>query len=366
MKRSDGLIEITIEKLIEGGKGLGRFNSKPVFVSYVLPGEKVAVRVIDQRRHFMEAELKEILEPSPERISPPCPYFQACGGCQWQHIPYQKQLEYKQDIVRETLKRIGKIANPDVQPTLPSPKEWNWRSRVMLHGNEKGEIGFFRPKSYSVVDIEECKIADETVNAQLKNLRSQTRARKTDYEIRSTGQSGFTQVNPSQNENLKQLLKVWVQDLPHETIIELFCGGGNFTEVLAPMAKKITAVDSDRYCIDHAQATLSHFDALTLKCTDAVQFFAKQTEPIDLLLLDPPRDGAAGVVEGVLKTQPKNIIYISCNPATLARDLQFLRSFAGYHLVKNRPIDMFPHSFHIESISLLTCDPLPSTQPSIS
>ena len=361
MKRSDGLIEIKIEKLIEGGKGLGRYNNKPVFVPQVLPGETVAVRVIDQRRHYMEAELKEIIEASPDRIEPECPYFGLCGGCQWQAIPYAKQLEAKRDIVRETLKRIGKIEAPIIEPTLPSPQTFGWRSRVTLHGNERGEIGFYRPKSYSIVDIEKCLIVDDAINTQLAELRAIGPKQKQDYELRATRQKGFTQVNPAQNEQLKTLLKEWIADLPHQTVTELFCGGGNFTQILIPLAEKITAVDSDRQCIDHAQETLTNPKAEFI-CTDAVKWFAKQNNPIDLLLIDPPRDGAGGVVEGVLKTKPKNIVYISCNPATLARDIAFLRDFAGYRLVKNRPIDMFPHSFHIESISLLTCgdEPLSS------
>lgn len=364
MTRSDGLIEITIEKLIEGGKGLGRYHGLPVFVPGVLPGEKVTVRIVERRRSFLEGELKEIVQASPDRIEPPCPYFQACGGCQWQHIPYAKQLEYKREIVRETLRRLGKIENPTVEETLPSPQEFGWRSRVTFHGNEKGEIGFFRPKSYSVVDIEKCLIVEDSIHLQLEEIRAMQPRKKRDYELRGGRGRGFTQVNPGQNEQLKALLREWVDPLPHKTVTELFCGGGNFTEVLLPLAEKITAVDSDHDCIEQAkEKLLQHPETSThleLLCTDAVRYYARQTVPIDLLVLDPPRDGAGGVVEGVLKTRPKNILYISCNPSTLARDIRFLSDFAGYRLVKNRPIDMFPQSFHIESISLLTYGSPPS------
>ncbi|OGQ04498.1 MAG: hypothetical protein A2W61_07490 [Deltaproteobacteria bacterium RIFCSPLOWO2_01_44_7] len=290
-----------------------------------------------------------------DRIEPPCPYFGKCGGCQWQHISYETQLEWKQKTLEETLWRTAKIENPHVLPTIPSPKTFGWRSRVTLHGDQKGNIGFFAPNTHKVVDIERCLIVEDSVNEQLAQLRQNKNYLKKDYEVRSTNEKGFTQVNPLQNENLKGLLKEWALKLPHDTIVELFCGSGNFTEVLIPMAKKIVAIDCDRESIEQAQKS---FPAVEFICTDGVRYFAKfkPEEPLDLLVLDPPRDGAGGVVEGVIKTKPKNILYISCNPDTLARDLKYLKDFAGYTLVQTQPIDMFPMSHHIESLSLVSGD----------
>ena len=205
---------------------------------------------------------------------------------------------------------------------------------------------------------------------------------KRDYEINTSGKKGFTQVNPLQNENLKKLLKSWAEKLPHETIVELFCGSGNLTEALIPLAKNIVAVDSDRTAIDLTTSSSelaqlssprkrgsNELDGIPASegmtdyiCTDSVKFFAqyKPETPLDLLVLDPPRDGAAGVVEGVMKTRPKNILYISCNPETLARDLKFLKDFANYELVQSQPIDMFPQSYHIESLSWIRCNVIPA------
>lgn len=303
----------------------------------------------------------EVPQKAPERTVPPCPYFGKCGGCQWQQITYETQLLWKRKILEETLIRTGKIENPKVFPTLPSPRVWNWRSRITLHGNERGAVGFFEADTHKVVDIENCMIADEDLNLQLRAIREalrQTRDNrspvKRDYELRSTVQPGFTQVNPLQNENLKKLLKEWVLPLPHENIVELFCGGGNFTEVLLPLAQKIAAVDCDRDCIEHAVKTLQK-ENVQFICTDAVRYYARLPKgtPVDLLILDPPRDGASGIVEGVLKTRPKNILYISCNPATLARDVKYLKDFAGYQFIQSLPVDMFPMSYHIESLNWL-------------
>lgn len=341
---------------------MGFLEKRPIFVPFVLPGERVAVKIRRRHSQYLEADLVEVMEASPERIDPPCPYFGRCGGCQWQQMKYETQLEWKQKIVEESLQERAKIENPKVLPTIPSPKIFGWRSRVTFHGDANGKIGFYEPESYRVVDIENCLIADATVNEELKRLRTMDRRpwTKKDYEVRSGAMQGFTQVNPEQNENLKILLKEWALDLPHETVVELFCGSGNFTEVLIPMAKKIIAVDCDRTAIDQATSAHQHINtSAQFICSDAIRYFAqiKWEEPLDLLVLDPPRDGAAGAVEGVMKSRPKNILYISCNPDTLARDIKYLKDFAGYEFVQTQPIDMFPMSHHIESLSWIRRSP---------
>ena len=168
--------KIKIEKLVYEGKGMGLLNGKPVFVPYVAAGETVEAEITRRHRQYSEAKLIAVLEPAPERVDPPCPYYGklatpkpqrgegGCGGCQWQHLSYAAQLEWKQKILEETLRQAAKIENPKVLPTIPSPKEFGWRSRVTLHGNERGEIGFYAPESYRVIDIERCLIVEEGVN----------------------------------------------------------------------------------------------------------------------------------------------------------------------------------------------------------
>lgn len=283
------------------------------------------------------------------RITPECPYFGKCGGCDWQDIPYEIQLKWKEE-------KLSQILQKKVLPIIPSPKIFGWRSRITVHTDETGKVGFFAAGTQRVVDIEACLIAEEEVNQQLKKLRGANKKEKKDYELRSTDDKGFTQVNRLQNENLTRLVREWAGKLPHDYIVELFCGHGNLTKVLIPLAKKIIAIDSDREAITSAPTSSAQFI-----CTDAIRFFSQKLEfPVDLLVIDPPRDGAAGVVEGVLKNRPKNILYISCHPATLARDIKFLKEFASYALVQSQPIDMFPHSHHIESLNWIApAGPLP-------
>jgi len=338
---------IEIEKLIFGGQGLGRFEGKPVFVNFVLPGETVIVEIIKRRRKYLEAKLIKVVNSSSDRMDPPCSYFGQCGGCQWQHIRYETQCHWKESILKETLQRTAQIPKPKILPTIPSPKTLGWRRRVVFHGDEEGKVGFYKPNSHRVVDIEQCSIAEEQVNEELQKIRSQKERQKNNYAV---GGEAFAQVNPLQNENLKKLLKEWATPLPHQTILELFCGSGNLTEALIPLTKNIIAVDSEATAIDAAK---EKWEEIEFICSDAVRFYAKHTpkDPLDLLILDPPRDGAGGIIEGVIKTKPKNILYISCNPASLARDLKFLKDFASYELAQSQPIDMFPHSYHIESLS---------------
>jgi len=352
-------VTCVVEKLVYGGKGLAHWNGEAVFIPFVVPGETIRARLLSKRQKIWEAECLEVLEPAADRVQAPCPYFGRCGGCQWQHLSYESQLQWKQKIVAESLMRLGKIENPKVLPTLASPKIWGWRSRILVHGDGQGLVGFYEPDSRKVVDVERCRIADDAVNAQLAGARKTLATQKADLELRSDARQGFSQVNPGQNEQLKKLLQSLAGPLAHEHVVELFCGDGNFSRLFLDRARIFVGVDSSSVAIQHAIRTLAPLHPRNLAhffCDDAAQWWSRyqpQT-PVDLLLLDPPRDGCAKMVEGVMKHRPKNILYISCNPATLARDLKFLKDFAGYSLVQTQPIDMFPHSYHIESLSWIS------------
>jgi len=353
--------QVKIEKLVYGGAGLGVLNGKACFVQGALPGETVSVRVVRSKSSHMEAVISEIHERSKERVDPPCPYYEKCGGCQWQHLNYEAQLQWKQKILEETLQKIGKVVSPKVLPTLSSPQEFGWRSRVNIHSDGFGKVGFFEPNSHRVVDVERCLVASEVVNQQLLQIRDSLKHIKKDLELRDDGASGFAQVNSLQNEKLKELVLKWAQALPHDFILELFCGNGNFSRELLKISKKFVGVDSAPEGIQKANDDLLSFrrkpeSSVFFHCADAAKFFVsyESKTPMDLLLLDPPRDGCGRVVEGVLKHRPKNILYISCNPATLARDIKFLKEFAGYQFVQSQPMDMFPHSYHIESLTLIS------------
>jgi len=365
-------LKITIEKLVHGGSGMGQAEGKRIFVPYSAPGDILDVEVKADHGGFAEAEIASIAEPAPCRVEPRCPVFGACGGCQWQHLSYETQLEAKRGILKETLSRIGKIQNPEVMETLPSPKQWNYRNRIQLHVDSKGRVGFYRPRSKEVVEFDACAIADEGINALLRLRRKEIATRDRGIAICADGggnparlaskencASGgsFAQVNTGQNENLKGVVARWLGEVPHENVLELYAGSGNLTFPCAKVAGCIFASDVDARAIASArerQAALGICN-VEFSCASAGKAAAKLRGRCDAVLVDPPRKGCGEVIEHVTALKAASVLYVSCDPATLARDALSLAR-AGYRLERSLPIDMFPQTFHVESLNLFSLE----------
>lgn len=354
-------MQLTIEKLIHGGSGVGTFEGKKIFVPFTAPGDVVEARITKDHGNFAEAELVRVISASTERVSPLCPVFGRCGGCQWQHLSYASQLKWKRAIVVESLNRIGKLelksAEELVLPTQASPKQWHYRNRIQLHVRQE-KVGFYAPKTNEVVEFSECFIAHEQLNAELNEKRVEISQRDRGIQLRLDESTFFTQVNTEQNEFLRSELMAWVKTLPHQKVLELYAGGGNFTFALAEAAQEVIACDIDVQAINLAKKRQSE-----LKTAENIQFEAvsseklveklqKQRISLDGVVLDPPRKGASEVLPQVVQLQPQWMIYISCDPATFARDIKGL-ALAGYHLKKVQPLDMFPQTFHVEVMGLL-------------
>lgn len=329
-------MRLKIEKLVYGGSGMGFADGMPVFVPGTVAGDEVECEAVKKQKNYVEARLVKIITPSPNRVLPKCEYFGRCGGCQWQYIDYAAQMLWKQLIVEEQLSRIGKIKDPRVLPTIPSPKIWKYRGRVKLHTDAKGRKGFYALASHDIVEIKDCLIAD----------------------ISKDGGEFFTQVNPSQNENLKSLVSELVKERKAGSALELYCGNGNLTFAFADLVEIIEASDSDKNAIAHAKEMSSKnkisnivFEAASGK--KALEKMISKKREFDLLVIDPPRDGCKDIIKYITKMKFKDIIYVSCNPSTLARDINELAK-SGYKLVSCQPIDMFPQTYHIESVSLIT------------
>lgn len=347
-------LQIKITKLTHGGAGLGELGGKKIFVPYSAPGDFLDIQIVNDHESFAEGKIISIAEPSACRVSPPCPVFGKCGGCQWQHINYRTQLEWKKNILTETLERIGGIKNPIVLDTLPSPKEWHYRNRIQLHVDSKGNTGFYRPKSKEVVVFDECAIADERLNKELNARRAEFSSRDRGIALRVEDGPAFSQINSGQNERIKETIAEWLKDIPHRTILELYAGAGNFTFTLAKTAWHVIASDIDGRAIKFAREEQKRLGANNIEfiCAPAAKAARKFSEGCDLVFVDPPRKGCAEAIDAILSLKPKAIIYVSCDPATLARDvLSFSKS--GYKLEKTLPVDMFPQTYHIESVSML-------------
>lgn len=382
----------TVEKLVQGGDGIVRRDERAVFVPFVIPGERVKIRPTGARKP-PRAELTEVMHPSLRRVEPPCPLFTRCGGCRFQHIQYEAQLEYKRDILAETIRRIAKL-EPEVKPMTPSPKEYNYRSRIRLHVKE-GKAGFFGPKKERFFPVDYCRLAEEGINnllPQIPSLLEKHRPRSIEVALTENGEPAavaefadglrtfrrkgaggmgkkyewsedpgwkpvFRQVNRGQNINLRKTVSELVENSKPDDVIELYAGAGNLTGAIMPHCRRITAVDSDAEAVKLARLKFGHIPGGDVKvvrrrAANFLERAKKEKTAPDLVLLDPPRSGAKEAVPGMLALSPRHIIYVSCDPATLARDIRSLHE-GGYEARSVLPLDMFPQTAHIESVTLL-------------
>ena len=344
-----------IEKLNSEGAGIARYEGKICFVPWAVPGDTVLVQVEKEGRDFNECRLLEIFEKSPDRVDPPCPYFLNCGGCQLQNLSYEAQLKAKQAIVTDALKRIAR-SDISVPPIIPSPKIWNYRNRIRLHRDRKGKIGFFKSSSHEIIEIDTCLIADDRLNEKLKRVAFPPAA--DELELRLDASRAFSQVNEAQNETMIKLVLKFASPKKGEKIIDLYCGAGNFTFPLAKTGADVIGVEKSGAEIEEARKRAATEKVTNIRWIQQTAFSALvglkgDGVACDTLVADPPRRGLAEAVEGIRPLSPKKIVYVSCNAATFARDVNGLTKM-GYRLDKIQPLDMFPQTAQVEIIGLLT------------
>ena len=431
--------EIAIERMCYGGAGFGRLEGKACFVPFTAPGDRARIRVVREKRSFLEGELLELPVASPLRVAPDCPLFGSCGGCNWQHLPYQEQLKQKGEIFGDSLRRLGRVESDCIVPVAASELRYGYRSRIQLKLSCKGGVtalGFFKGGSHEVVDAPlGCAIADPLLNqisaqfrALLPRLPGLSAVSQIDLAIGDTGESvallhldgkdpaplvaallavraelpsvsglflrmgaksriekvfgveslsyripaglipgsrpmtlrfgrgGFSQVNYPQNLRLIQTVLEMAALTGSERVLDLYCGNGNISVPLAPLVARVTGIEGYAPSIDDASANAAAngVSNATFQVSDAalaVQRLAARGERFDLVVLDPPRSGAEAVGE-IARLAPKSIIYVSCDPPTLSRDLALLGE-KGYRVVSSQPVDMFPQTYHLESVTLL-------------
>lgn len=336
-----------------GGQGLIRLeNGKVCFVPRVIPGERVTVRLLREKASYAEAELESLVEVSPDRVVPPCPVFGRCGGCHYQHMTYERQLLLKRDQVADVLRRIGGVEGLEVEPTAPSPSEYAYRNRVTVHAR-KGAVGFFGARSRNVVDVKTCPIASEAVNALLTELRA-SRPRDGEYPLREPGEfRGFRQVNDSASVALVEV--VTAMAAPGGTLlVDAYCGAGFFAGRLKGMFDLVVGIEWSADAIRSAREKAGEGEKYLLgdvkdHLVSAMDFALAEGT---LVLLDPPAEGLeAEVITMLLQRRPARLIYVSCNPGTLARDIK--RLSGTYRVKRARPVDMFPQTAEIEVATLL-------------
>ncbi len=362
------------EKLVDGGAALARTDSGVVFVSGALPGERVNFRVTGTKKGITFADAGTISDPSPDRVSPKCPYFGDCGGCEWQHIAYDAQLRYKSEILVENLARIGGFSEEDLPPVkVVASRPWGYRSRVQLHRDGK-TIGFRARKSKRIVDVRRCLVADDQINAFLSRRPVAGIPNRERFVVVSDGERYVTEGETSvavgdrrfrfHSDSFFQanipLLTAVIERIRNrmaasEVIVDLYAGSGVFGISLATGTTRLFCVESDRRNGDLIVSNGEGLAGMTVYRGTAERFCATNGAPSRLpweratVIVDPPRGGLSTSVRKTLATvKPAQLFYLSCDPAALARDLKDLST--GYRIEELRVYDFFPQTSHVETL----------------
>lgn len=404
--------EYTVEltSFVYGGECMGRLpDGRAVFIPYTLPGERVRARLVEEKPHFARAALLEVLSPAPQRMTPRCPHFTVCGGCHYQHLDYTQQVTVKEEILRQQLQRIAGIANPPLMAMQPSLQAWNYRNSAQFHLTPRGKLGFQAAGSHDVVEIGECHLLDAWLEDAWRSLdiegtdihlvetrcnaagdvlvilhgnEAQPPSLYLDIPFSvvhispygevilagenhlaqvvadrsfSVSAASFFQINTPQAEAMVSFVLACLPDLGGASVMDVYCGVGLFSAFLAPQAHRVIGIESSpSACLDFA-INLNEFDNVVLYEGAAERILPALNEHIDIVIVDPPRSGLASkALNALLNLSPPLLVYVSCDPSTLARDAKRLLA-GGYHLQQVQPFDMFPQTHHIESISLFEC-----------
>ena len=390
--------EVTVEKLVYGGDGLARLDGRVVFVPFVLPGERIRVKAEQEKPGLIRGKTLAVLEPSADRVAPPCPVFGRCGGCHYQHASYDHQVTIKASILVEELRRLGKIEPPE-EIAVVTGEPWGYRNRVQLQV-EQGRLGYLEMRSHKMCGIVQCPIASPKINGVIETLsrmlhdpkwprmvrslelftdedRVQLNLLETDRPVAKrffdwcgesipglvegtldynghyrVSRGSFFQVNRFL---LDKLIETAVDGIEGDMAFDLYAGVGLFAPALARKFRQVTAVESGAGAVRDLQfnaerAGLSNVHAET-RTVEA--FLQDQDCPADFVLLDPPRAGLGkAVVQRLSELKPPQVALVACDPATLARDLAGLVA-AGYGIERMAMVDLFPQTYHLEAVVLL-------------
>jgi 23S rRNA (uracil1939-C5)-methyltransferase len=403
-------MNLTVTTMAFGGEALGHHEGKVVFVPYAIPGEEVKICIEQEKKDWARAALVEISRPSKDRIAAPCPYFGPglCGGCQWQHIAYERQLALKEEIAADQLRRIGRLSDPPVRPALAVGEPFHYRNHMQFSVAPDGRLGLLRAQSHSVIPIDECPLLHPLLGvlyhalaAGDRNLRRvivrggvesgdrmvilegrrgkpptldlalpvsvvlhvpgkpplvrrgspfiQERVLERTFRI---SPESFFQVNTKGAEALVRLVREFLAPDGRGTLLDLYCGVGLFGLSLAGEVERVVAIDESASAIEDSAFNARGLSNVTLEGGDVAEVLGRLGGPVQRVVLDPPRSGVGReVLKALSRLEAGRIAYVSCDPATLARDGAFLAGL-GYRLEAVQPVDLFPQTYHIETVSL--------------
>jgi len=366
-------LNLTITDIAFGGEGVGRVQDFVVFVPFVATGEEIEAEVTEVKKRFSRARLLRVIKPSPQRAQPRCLYFGECGGCQYQHLAYETQLTLKHKQVCDLFQRIGGLEPSSVAPVVACPQPYGYRNRIMIRSQwdkfKQGlNIGYIRADNRLVVDIEECKIAEPALNEQIKRVRAEPPPKgglKVVLRIPPEGwevpRDSFFQNNFFLLPDLVEVVRALLRAAGTRHLADIYCGVGFFSIELADLVESFVGVEYDRLAIKAARHNAaSHGRNGEFMAGSAEELLpdllARLRAQSTTVLLDPPRKGCHPEILQLLRqTPPAQIIYISCHPATMARDLNVLCAEGVFNLAQVVPLDMFPQTAHVECVADLRC-----------
>ncbi len=403
--------EILLEKFTYGGEAMGRLpDNRAVFVPFGLPGELVRVELTEDKKNFARGKIIEVIQSAPERIQPKCKHFVQCGGCHYQNLSYENQLKAKTEILIDQLKRIGKIENPPMKPMVASPLEWNYRNNMQFHLTAEGKLGFINSKGNSAFPIEECYLPETSIDSFWRELQFESNkdvervslragqdeelmailesenpeapeleieadvsvvhlfeehpvviAGRDHFIVNILGKdfrvsaASFFQVNTKMAEKMVAHLLTCLPVSTSTTLLDVYCGVGLFSKFFAPKCEKVIGIESSASACEDFTINLDEFDNVELYegiAEEILPALAGRLDSAAYAIVDPPRAGIERhALDALLDIKPQIIAYVSCDPSTLARDAAKLIN-GGYRLTEANPFDLFPQTYHIESISI--------------
>ena len=372
------------------GEAMADFDGYNVFVAGGIPGERVVAEVVKVHRKYVSAKVVDVLEASPDRVEPPCPYYGECTGCQWQHLSYDAQLKTKHEKVTDALQRVGELADPPVSEVRPSPDQLGYRNHARFTINRDGALGFINRETRQFVRIDKCLLMHQGVNDLLEELQDHC-GETTQLSIRAgkysgdfliqpylvhpeigvlTGQKRYTesvagqdflvsspsffQVNVEQAAAAADVVRDRLHLTAADVLLDAYTGVGTFAILLAPSVKRVIAVEESSAAVADAKQNAGDLQNL--------EFVLGRTEDVlrnlpvkpDVVVLDPPRSGCQPrALESLIEMAPSRVAYVSCDAETLGRDLKILCQ-GGYRLDEVAPLDMFPQTHHVECVALLS------------
>ena len=388
-------IELSLASWGRLGEAMACHEGQDVFVLGGIPGETVVAEVVRIRRKYVAARVVRVLAPSPDRIEPPCQYYGECTGCQWQHLDYRAQLVNKREKVVDALQRVGGFKNIRVLDPLPSPAEYGYRNHARFTVGRAGDLGFVNRETRRFVHIDRCMLMHDGINHILEELQDRC-GETTQLAVRAgrdtgdflvqpalkntevavpTGQKhyresvdgrqfrvaspSFFQVNIDQTSRLVQVVREAVNLSGTEVLLDAYTGVGTFAVLLAPFVKQVYAIEESSAAVADARENAAGIENLEFLLGKTEEVLSDLPQPPDIVILDPPRAGCQpSALEKLLCLRPPRLVYVSCDPETLARDLRILCE-RRYQIDQIQPLDMFPQTHHVECVAVLSLKPTP-------